>query len=455
MKNFGLAIASTLAVTIAAPRVHADPLRVVVLEFSGPEKIKDEARRIVVNVIKDRHEVVSVARFAVAARRLNVDVFSPRSIPAVARQAGIDAVIQGKISEPTGGKRTLEISVIESQNGRPTEPVIVPVVKGELKTEARAVIAEDLVDILEGVSPLATFDPVFTGDAGMIDAGPAKPVALALSTPTGETTASGASPEETPLVEAQKKAAPSLFRVSAGLGVMTTKRSLSFVADPGLTQDMQPQGIDGNPGAALALTMIGQVPSIGISGHVSYERSVGMRVGYKDASLPGTSKNLSVSQRQLAALLRYTKTIRTIGVHLGTGYREVAYVISGKPGSLTIPDCRYAFLDLGAGFRLPFNKDRFALSADAAYLYALASSGITDADMYGRAGVAGWRSDVGMEFRATENTTIRAGVNYLHVSLAFEGTGELQHLRNGPNGFDVAAASDGYLGGYVLVGFLL
>jgi hypothetical protein len=427
-----------------APSAQADPRRVVVLQFQGPRPWVDVARRVVIGLVEDHHDIVPLERFLSAGRRLDVVTYSPRKIALVARHAKVDAIVEGEV-EGGDEKRVLVLSVREARSGRVVDTLTIPVASAKLLSE-KDELGDELLDLLESAEPLDESDAGWGAESAD---GPSRSAPLVVSSLAESTTGAPAVIEREG--EAAKKR-PAVFALTAGVGVAASQRKLTFVAQQSIPTDTQPQGIDGNPGAGLALSGSALVIPAGLMATFSFERSLGARLGYRDG---GMVKSLSVSMRQLSVGLRGGKKIKGVGLHLGMGYREIAYLISNRPGTLLVPDARYALFELGGGIRIPFKKDVFAISAEGGYLQALSTSGITDMSAYGKAGVTGWRADAAVEVRATDTMTVRLGADYTHVGLVFEGSGRLAHGLDDDPGVDVAGATDSYFGGYLLVGFLL
>ena len=148
--------------------------------------------------------------------------------------------------------------------------------------------------------------------------------------------------------------------------------------------------------------------------------------------------------------LRYKLPIGKKTLRFAAGYDRLSHTVDAEGQPLTLPDVDYTYVDLGAGIRVPVD-DRFAVDADGRYLHVLDAGEISGQDAYGSGTVRGVDLEAAVSYAATERLEIRAGIHYLRMAFAFDGSGAMTDLDGDPDK-DVGGAADTWIGGFVTGG---
>jgi hypothetical protein len=239
--------------------------------------------------------------------------------------------------------------------------------------------------------------------------------------------------------------------MSATVGAAGMIRSLQFAFQPDLAEDERPLQQNGTPALNIALSGSLEILPLGITGEVSYERSVGAKLSYPDGN---QTRELAIAAAHLCGRLIAARRIgERYGVHGNVGFGQLSYAVRNKPNGLLLPDSRYAYLFVGGGARIRFRDDRVAVVGGLDYVHVVSSGGITAASAYGTASARGIRGDGGLEIKANDTTWVRLGVRATQITLAFHGNGTLSTGLDESSDVDVSGASDTLIGGYGLVGF--
>jgi hypothetical protein len=123
--------------------------RVVVAEFEGPSAAASQARKAILDIIADFYEVLPVAKYRVARRRLEITRDSMQTVAKLARKVGVDAIVEGELK-----KRELTLSVREGKSGRVVDRFKVAVQGRGFSDATRERIVDELVDLIDWTEPL-------------------------------------------------------------------------------------------------------------------------------------------------------------------------------------------------------------------------------------------------------------------------------------------------------------
>src|SRR5690348_9531706 len=94
MRISHVALLASLVVSAAA---DAKPRRVVVLDFDGPRALADTGRSTVMSLLGEQYDVVATKRWESA--RASAAGHGPQQWRQAAKQAGVDAVIEGWVQD--------------------------------------------------------------------------------------------------------------------------------------------------------------------------------------------------------------------------------------------------------------------------------------------------------------------------------------------------------------------
>jgi hypothetical protein len=113
---FRLALTAA-ALCAAASTADARPRRVVILDFDGPRQLADLGRSSVLSALGDQYDVVATKRWEQAKAAAAQKTHGPDQWSRAARQAGVDAVIEGWV-EDEGRRKLLNVMVRIASTGK-------------------------------------------------------------------------------------------------------------------------------------------------------------------------------------------------------------------------------------------------------------------------------------------------------------------------------------------------
>ncbi|HEX3476654.1 MAG TPA: hypothetical protein VHT91_16625 [Kofleriaceae bacterium] len=154
------------ALCAAVPTADARPRRVVVLDFDGPRQLADTGRSLVLAALGNQIDVVAARRWEQARAEASRTAHGPAQWAKAAKQAGVDAVIEGWIQDE-GRRKILNITVREADNGREFDPIPVRIdgktaLSGESSRQFQTNLDELLewIDSSHGDPPPPVYQPV-------------------------------------------------------------------------------------------------------------------------------------------------------------------------------------------------------------------------------------------------------------------------------------------------------
>lgn len=143
--RFALA-AATLA--SFAGMADAKPRRLVILDFDGPRGLADAGREEVVQVLGEQYDVVAKKRWQEARAKAQAKTAGPQTWEKAAKTSGVDAVIEGWISDD-GRHKQLNVTVREAATGAEVDNISVRMNQKGLTTDNRQKLSEELSGILQ------------------------------------------------------------------------------------------------------------------------------------------------------------------------------------------------------------------------------------------------------------------------------------------------------------------
>ena len=140
-----------VALCAAVPTVDARPRRVVVLDFDGPRQLADVGRSSVLSVLGEQYDVVATSRWEQARIAAGQQAHGPAQWSRAAKQAGVDAVIDGWIQDE-GRRKVLNIVVREADNGREFDTISVRLdPRTGISTESSRELRTSLDEVLDWI----------------------------------------------------------------------------------------------------------------------------------------------------------------------------------------------------------------------------------------------------------------------------------------------------------------
>jgi len=177
---FRLAL-TTAALCAAATTADAKPRRVVILDFDGPRQLADTGKSSVLSVLGEQYDVIATKRWEQARAAAAQQSHGPAQWSRAAKQAGVDAVIEGWVQDE-GRRKILNVVVREADNGKEFDTISVRLDgKNGISTESSRQLQTSLDEVLDWIDagqnepPPPSYSPVTTKKIG-----PVKPVASAV-----------------------------------------------------------------------------------------------------------------------------------------------------------------------------------------------------------------------------------------------------------------------------------
>ena len=143
--------ALTAAALCAAGTADARPRRVVVLDFDGPRQLADLGRSSVLSALGNQYDMISAKRWEQARTAAAQQAHGPAQWAKAAKQAGVDAVIEGWVQDE-GRRKILNIVVREADNGREFDTISVRLDgKSGVATDGSRQLQASLEEVLDWI----------------------------------------------------------------------------------------------------------------------------------------------------------------------------------------------------------------------------------------------------------------------------------------------------------------
>lgn len=147
--RFALATAATVCAVQVA---EAKPRRVVVLDFDGQRQVADQSRSTVVSLLGETYDVVATKRWEEARAQFGRNNQGPSAWQKAARQAGVDAVVEGWVDDE-GSYKLLTVQVRDAKTGTEIDNFQVRIGKNGISEQTEQSLRNNLEELLEWVSP--------------------------------------------------------------------------------------------------------------------------------------------------------------------------------------------------------------------------------------------------------------------------------------------------------------
>lgn len=128
----------------SATAAEAKPRRVVVLDFDGPRVLADTGRSTVMSLLGDQYDVIATRRWESA--RAQAAGHGPQQWRQAAKQAGVDAVIEGWVQDE-GRHHVMTVAVRDAATGNEIDTISVRLGDRGVSTAAEHQLAAQLDDI--------------------------------------------------------------------------------------------------------------------------------------------------------------------------------------------------------------------------------------------------------------------------------------------------------------------
>jgi hypothetical protein len=428
-------------------------------------------------VVKRENAVASPTAFRNTAKRKKVSLRKDAGWAKVSKQMGVDAIVSGDFKKAGRKAWKLTLSVREGRSGSAMETVTVTLATARPSAAEKEKIAVALLPVLARTAAVAS-----PADEPAVEVTPPPAPAPAGKPPTQVAQQESEDTEAAPLraelpSQISEKTDTSVSAVAGeelvtarryryagadvAVGVGFLKRNLDFDSSPALAPANQPNGYKGGTPVA-GLAVFGEIYPLSFGDRGGWLSGFGIGFGldrvFTLKSKLGTTE-YDTTQTDYSIGLRYRYNFgnspKLPSVKLLFGYNHLDFKIDHGAADIDLPDVSYSYLDAGLAFRVPLTVPWLALFAEGRYLIVLSSGQISDQMFYGDGSTKGLDIGGGIEARIAEAWSVRGGVRYRRISFDFDGTGTKSNNRDGnPSSQDVTGATDMYLTGYVLVGYV-
>ena len=451
--------------------------RIVVLDFVGPRTAKYQAA--VTTMIKKKHTVITGKSYARTARKLDAAKPTTTNVAAVAQELEADGVLIGIVKKKRG-RYTLRLRLRTGADGEFTETTVKADSKKPRLTAAqvRRVRRELLaaIDELPALAPppaAGDDDDDDDDDYGRGDDDDDDDDGRGDDDDGGDTKVKKPGGADSTLTEAEKADLDVRGRaMDIAAGLSFSARTLSFTVRDGLG-DLAPRGYEGT--LVAGANIFGELyplafnrkkksvlHNVGVTFAYDQVVKIESRMLYDDGSGTPAEAILPTTQSRWGVGLVYRHNLgkkpTSPTIKAAFRYSSFGFVIdkAAAPGGVTvdIPNMEYVYYDPGLALRFPVNP-QIALLADARFLLVTGAGDMQQASEYGASTITGYDVDVGFEYKLNANACVRAGGRFTGISLDFDGSGTLTTDRDGDgNSQDVLSASDQFVGGYLVAGYL-
>ncbi len=435
--------------------------RVLITKFQAegksPQRLADEALLVAAQSLSEWYKLVSIESYNNAVESLGITEETDETWAQIGAELGIHGVLSASVTKD-GRIYKIAMTVRSGNNGAVLESGTVELRRTKLKAPDKEKIANQA---------LALMNKALSADAKRIaEEKEAKRLAeeqarkdAAAAAKKEEQEWQRKKEEQARLKKAlaRQKAAAGLVPVrgTAHLGMSFIGRTLQFSLNDLAPGDFTPYGYDGSLASGVAID--GEVYPLGSLGN-RYIAGIGIGLSFdRTLALKSTQDGMEEFdsvQMAWGAGLRYAYELGDkpdeMTVRARVGYNSLGHSIDFGD-MVYVPDVNYAYVDVGAGFRMMVIP-KLAAAADVRYLVVLSTGTFAEADNYGGTSAWGLDFDLGADYEVIPNVLVRAGVRYTRMSLSFDGTGALTQV-GGVGEQYVDGASDTFLGAYLTGGY--
>jgi hypothetical protein len=439
--KLGALVVGLVVAASSVPAQAGGRRQVVVLEIDASPGVAKAVGKVVEAVVSKKHTLLARSEYLKAVKMAKPAVGADAHNRAAAAVRA-DVVIEGRVAE-RAGRKTLILQVRSGKTGELVDATYVPVKGKGIDARGQAALEEELLQMIAWVEPL----PADVTDRVPVKRMPEPEMEAEAEAEAEPEETFGTTREEEVVVKGPRMDA----EASAGLAVVG--RQLTFAVQEGVPDAMQPRNYDGSPvgGAQIGgelyplLRRGGHLARVGVGG--SYERAMGVT---SKAMIDGMPQEFATTQQRMDLGLRYRMPLGKLTATVGVGYQRVLHHIDSGGVALGLPDVDYRCLDLGLTVRAPVAK-KWSVGVGGRYLRPLGAGEIMEADAYGAGTAQGYVFDASVAYRIRPRLFVRAGLDYMKMALAFDGSGAMTDV-DGDVDKDVGGAADTWTGGHVTVG---
>ncbi|MCG8420252.1 MAG: hypothetical protein MJE77_20155 [Proteobacteria bacterium] len=469
--------------------------RIAVVQFEGPTKLAERARAAVISSLSDSVSLISLADWEQA--KIDLPTPAPQSTEAeiysaLAAASGADAVIVGQISGRSKS-RAIGLVIRASWDGEVIEARSIPLPHRYIGRGLRRAIGAEAAELLavwreraaqrrRGEAAGATAATA----AADADARPEHRSGLTEVDGAGSRSSVGATarPDRldasaselsdrasaTPGSEQADRPDDRRFKRpplragihgSATLGWAFTARDLRFSLADDRTELAEPFRYERPPASSIAVA--GEVFPLGsldrrladLGMTVAFDRTLGLRSELAADSGNSGQSFATVQQHWNVGLvyrIPFPVTTRPTNIVASVAFDRLRHHIDIDDPAVALPDVTYSSIDFGLGAQTAIAQS-LSVGVNIGLFWVLDAGEIETMDNYGQSEVVGVDVELRAELTLLRAIQLRAGLRYLHISLDFDGPGQLRDLDQDGE-VDVEAASDAYVGGHVQIGYV-
>jgi hypothetical protein len=165
-----LRFALTAAVLCAGTIADAKPRRLVIVDFDGPRQLADQGRSAVLAVLSE-YDIIATKRWEQARQAASQQLHGPAQWSKAAKQAGVDAVIEGWVQDE-GRRKILNVTVRDASTGRDFDTLSIRLdARNGMSTEGSHKLKTDLEEVLDWIDaglnePPPSLPPINTKKIG-------------------------------------------------------------------------------------------------------------------------------------------------------------------------------------------------------------------------------------------------------------------------------------------------
>ena len=477
-------VALLASLVASAAVADAKPRRVVVLDFDGPRALADTGHSIVMSLLGEQYDVVATKRWESA--RASAAGHGPQQWRQAAKQAGVDAVIEGWVQDE-GRHHVMTVAVRDAATGNEIDKVSVKLGDRGISTEGSHQLAAQLDDIFGYID-----EDVTSGNAGaqlpdirtvrpMLGAhqeepppadddddaddeddddaprparhrkhhhhkkhvqqdddddeqpepAPKKQVAVADDSAKDTNdlvTLFGPDSKEAAIVSDGKTAhvPRPTPRFAIAAGPYLSSRGITFDHDPGANSniDYPASSIKGLGVQAEVFPAPLQKQDGGLSG-IGFSLGIQHSMGSVFTAMDDSGYgDYTMNQSQWEAGVHYRYPIDIVTIDSEVAYGNVTHTIVDLPESIAIPDTSYSYMSAGAHLDLAVSE-RASVGVGAKYLYLLSTGDISSQDWFGAGTAWGMTLDGDFVVPLPSNLYVKGDLEYRRVTIDFEGSGAL------------------------------
>lgn len=404
--------------------------RVAILDFDGPRALAETGRDAVVRAIGEDNDLIPPKRWLDAKTTASRTQRGPRMWSKAARQAGVDALVEGWV-QAENRQKVLTVIVSDAATGKELDHVTIKLGADGLTETTLKALRQELADRLDGIEAVSVpvpsaLEPVKLGtEVAPAPIGPQlptpAPVKVAAIDPATTVTLE---PTRTDWLPEQPKRISHLTpraRVAGGVG--WASRSLYVGAEgDGVTQysgvGAKQLGVDAAFYPFPTKKRDGVLSGVGFSFGVN--QSLGSTVTFDDGEEVG---DYNIDQHAWNAAVHYRAPL---GEHFAidgeVGYGRQTYNIDDAPSTFEVPNTSYHYLHAGTHLDLAVTE-RASVGFGGKLFHVLDTGDLSSEEWYGPGSSSGLGLDANFVIPLPANLYVRGELTYTRIKTSFDGVG--------------------------------